>query len=209
MNGYFVIMEKKLKIAITGGIGSGKSALADYLFSKNIKVINADKIAKELLAGDAAIKNKIIKAFGEESYHDNGPNKKYLAEKVFSDPAKVLKINSIIHPAAIKKIAALNEEYLKTDNIVFTEAALIYEAEMQDMFDFIILIRSDENTRIERVIARDKFNREEILKRIENQYSDEEKAGASDFVIENNSTLEDLYKKADFLLLLFKNMCAS
>ncbi|HEX2981953.1 MAG TPA: dephospho-CoA kinase, partial [Ignavibacteriales bacterium] len=152
---------------------------------------------------------KIIKAFGEESYKDGVPDRKYLAEKVFSDPAKVLKINSIIHPAAIKKIAALNEEYLKTDNIVFTEAALIYEAEMQDMFNLVILLRSDESVRIDRVAGRDNFGRDEILKRMKHQYSDEEKAGAADFVIENNSTLEDLYKKADFLLLLFNNMCAS
>ncbi|HEX3072719.1 MAG TPA: dephospho-CoA kinase [Ignavibacteriales bacterium] len=200
---------KKLKIGITGGIGSGKSVLADYLVSKNFKVINADKIAKEILVQDAAVKNKIIKAFGEESYKDGAPDRKYLAEKVFSDPAKVLKINSIIHPAAIKKIAALNDEYLKTDNIVFTEAALIYEAEMQDMFDLIVLLRSDESVRIDRVAGRDKFGRDEILKRMKHQYSDEEKAGAADFVIENNSTLEDLYKKADFLLLLFNNMCAS
>jgi dephospho-CoA kinase len=205
----FITMGKKLKIAITGGIGSGKSALAEYITSKDFKVINADKIAKEILIEDAKVKEKIIKAFGEESYTAQGVNAKYLSDTVFSSPAKVDKINSIVHPAVIKKVEQLNAEYLKTESIVFTEAALIYEAEMQDLFNFIVLVKSDEETRIKRIIERDKKDREEILQRMQNQYSDEEKAGAADFVIENNSTLEDLHKKGDFLLVLFKNMCAS
>ena len=99
-----------LKIGITGGIGSGKSTFCKFLESKNYVVINADSLAKELLATNENIKQKIVEAFGPGSYKNGMPDKKYLAEKVFSDSQNVFRINSIIHPVVIERI---NDEFLK------------------------------------------------------------------------------------------------
>ena len=89
-------MKKKLKIAITGGIGSGKSSVSKIIESLGFPVIKADDVAKELMLKNGSIKKKIIKLFGKESFTEKGINTKYLADNVFSNKEKVGKINSII-----------------------------------------------------------------------------------------------------------------
>lgn len=99
---------KKLKIAVTGNIGSGKSTFCNYIESKGYKVLRADDIAKVLLVNDEDVKSDIISVFGPETFSGKELNKKFLAEKVFADPQKVQLINSIIHPAVLKN---LNEQF--------------------------------------------------------------------------------------------------
>lgn len=193
---------KKLKIAVTGGIGTGKSLFCEILEEKNFKVVKADNIAKELLATDKKIKQDIVKAFGEQSFTDEGPDVKYLAEKVFVDPEKVKKINAIIHPATILKINELMDEILKTDDFAFVESALIYEANMEDLFDYVIAVTASEETRFNRVMERDSVSKEEIERRMENQMSEQFKKDSADFSIDNNGTVEELKGKTDFLLNL-------
>ncbi|MGE5497647.1 MAG: dephospho-CoA kinase, partial [Syntrophothermus sp.] len=149
---------------------------------------------------------KITKAFGPESFVEGKPNVPYLAEKVFSDPAKVKRINSIIHPVVIRKIDSLMKSLLKKHDLVFVEAALIYEASMEEMFDHVVLITASEDVRISRIQQRDKSSAEEIKNRMENQISDDIKKTHADFTFENNSRLEDLYAKADFLIILLGSM---
>jgi dephospho-CoA kinase len=105
------MIEKKIKVAVTGNIGSGKSSFCNFLSEKGYPVINADAVSKNILSEDGEIKKKVIKEFGEESFVNNEINKKFLAEKVFSDPVKVLKINSILHPKVKNKIESLANEY--------------------------------------------------------------------------------------------------
>ena len=131
---------KKIKIAVTGGIGSGKSLFCNFLNQLGIPVISVDEVSKELLETDKDIRGKIIKAFGSESFNGNIANKKYLAEKVFSNPLNVITINSIIHPKVIKKVNILADEKLRSANIVAAEAALIYEADMEKYFDYVVLV---------------------------------------------------------------------
>lgn len=197
---------RKLKIGITGGIGSGKSTLSEYLRKKKFNVIDADSIAKKILVDDNNVKEKIIKSFGENSYRDNKLNTKYLAEKVFNDTQKVKKLNAIVHPAVIKKIEILTDESLEDNNIVFVEAALIFEAGMEEMFDYIITVSAEENTRIARTENRDKVSNEDIKDRMKNQYDEKYKVENSDFVINNDGDKEELFKKADFILILLKNL---
>lgn len=193
---------KARKIGVTGGIGSGKSVFCDFLKEKSLVVINADDLAKKLLASDGSIKNKIIENFGADAYKNGLPDKEFLAENVFSDPANVEKINSIIHPVVIKEIERLFDEYSVTEKIVFVEAALIYEAEMDDLFDYIVLITADEKIREERKNKYDNMSAEEFRKRLNNQIPDSEKKKAADFVFENNTSKNDLKKKAEILLLM-------
>lgn len=191
-----------LKVAVTGSIGSGKSLFCKFLAGKGYRVINADDLAKELLANNEKIKSKIIKEFGKESYTNNGINRKFLAEKVFSFQVNVRKINSIIHPWVISEIKKIFDSLKGKEKIIFVEAALIYEAEMEGIFDYVVLITADENIRRERKANYDNMSEKEFGKRNSNQIPDSEKKKISEFIFENNSSQDELKKKAELLLTL-------
>jgi dephospho-CoA kinase len=197
---------KKLKIAITGSIGSGKSSFAEYLSSAGHPLLKADDISKEILASDESIRKKIIREFGDDSFKNGLPNKSFLAKKVFSDPENVVKINSILHPPVIKRINNEMEKLLETNNMVLVEAALIYEADMEELFDYVILITADEEIRQKRKTTLDNLSEEDFKNRSLNQIPDEEKKKRADFIFENNGTQDDLKKKAQLLLMLLNNI---
>ncbi|MGE5399112.1 MAG: dephospho-CoA kinase [Ignavibacteriales bacterium] len=199
-------MSKKLKVAVTGGIGSGKTEFCNFLHEKGFPVISADRAAKEVLAGDPAVREKIIDAFGLQSYAGSEVNTRYLAETVFSDPHKVKLINSIVHPVVIRIIKQKMKEYLKDNSMVFVEAALIYEAEMEELFDYVVLITARDEFKIKRTLERGNIPEKEIRKRIENQIPDEEKSEWADFTFENNMGLQELQQKAGILISLLKLM---
>ena len=181
---------KKLKVAVTGNIGSGKSSFCKFLEEMNYKVIKADDVAKDLMVNDNSIKGKIIKNFGDSAYEGNELNKKYLAEKVFSNQSNLHKINEIVHPAVIKIVTQQMNEQLKDSNIVFHEAALIYEADLEELFDIVVLITADPRVRMERKKNQSGLSAEEFTKRESNQIPEEEKMKRADFVFTNNEYFE-------------------
>lgn len=189
---------KKLKIAITGSIGSGKSAFSKFIREKGFTVLDADEISKKILAEDEEVRAMVIREFGPDSFAGNEINKKYLSEKVFSDPENVFKINSILHPPVIAKVNYLMDRELEKSDKVFAEAALIYEAEMEEMFDYVVLVVSGKEERYRRKSSL--MQREDFEKRDFNQIPDEEKKKRADFIFENNGSLEELKHKADLLL---------
>lgn len=195
-----------MKIALTGGIGSGKSLVSDIIMEQGFDVINADKLAKEILLTDETVKSKIIKEFGKDSYTPEGINTKYIAEKVFINPLNVKKINSFVHPPTIKKIETLAAEILKTKKMVFVESALVYEANLEDLFDYVLLVTAEDELRIKRVMERDKVSEEEVKVRMQNQITEKEKRALADFVIENNSTITDLKNKVKFFTSIFESI---
>ena len=192
---------KKIRVAITGGIGSGKSTFAEYLSSKGYAVINADDISKDILSFDEKVKKKIIKEFGSNSYKDGKLDQKFIASQVFSNPSNLNKLNSILHPQVIKKIENLISTKYKEENIVFIEAALIYEADIEEMFNYVILITADFDVRLKRSLESGKFSEDDFIKRDNNQIPQEEKEKRADFIFSNNGSKNDLIKKADLLLL--------
>lgn len=196
----------KLKIAITGGIGSGKSVFSNFLSGNNYPVISVDNVSKEILGSDEEVKAKVKKEFGNESFKNGEINKKFLADKIFSNPQNVIKINSIIHPKVIEKVNILISEKLKRFDLVFAEAALIYEAEMEKYFDYVVLITAEDKLRLKRKVQFDNFTEEQFLKRDENQIPDSEKRKQADFIFENNGSLNDLKLKADLLLKILRGL---
>ena len=190
------------KVAITGNIGSGKSEFCKILSEKGYYVINADELSKELLITNKEIKSKIIKAFGSESYINNEINKKFIAEKAFSSPANVQKINSIIHPVVVSEVKKIFNEKEGKEKIIFVEAALIYEADMENIFDYVVLITANEEIRKERKIGNNNMSADEFEKRNMNQIPDSEKKKRSDFVFGNNTSLIALKSKAELLIIL-------
>jgi dephospho-CoA kinase len=194
------------KVAVTGSIGSGKTSFCKYLVEKGYPVIIADDVSKDILATDSDVKKQIISEFGNKSYTNGQVNKQYLAETVFSNPEKVVRINSILHPRVIDKIVSLIRNLSDKNKIIFVEAALVYEADMEFLFDHVVLITADEETRKKRKVELDKFTEKDFLKRNENQIPDEEKSKRADFVFINNGSKEDLLRKADLLITILKGL---
>ncbi|AFN73306.1 putative dephospho-CoA kinase [Melioribacter roseus P3M-2] len=194
-------MKEKLLIGITGGLGAGKSVAGKYIESKGYPVILSDALAKDLMKNDPSVKKKLVRLFGDDIYIKGELNTGLLAEKIFNSSELLSKVNSIVHPPTIEATLNLAEKYFKKHDIVFVESAILYEAGMEDLFDFVILIYSHEKLRIERAMKRG-LSKEDALRRMENQMKDELKKKRADFVIENNSTIEELHKKLDFVLNL-------
>jgi dephospho-CoA kinase len=197
---------KKLKVGLTGSIGSGKSSFAEYLSGKGYPVLKADDISKEILSTNTNVQKRVIKAFGEKSFKNGVPDKKYLADNVFSSIDKVQLINSILHPLVLTRLEREMDEILKTNEIVFAEAALIYEADMEDMFNYVVLIAADEPVRKKRKNLQDNIPDADFVKRNMNQIPDEEKKKRADFIFENNGSIEELHNKADLLLVMLKSL---
>ena len=201
-------MPKKLKIAVTGGIGSGKSSVCEIFHSNGYPVLYADDISKEILSTNESVKEKIVKEFGNESFIEDKPNHKFLSESVFSDDKKVQKINSILHPPVIEKIVFLMEQELKQNKMVFVEAALIYEAKMENLFDYVIVVTAPDETRIKRVMESKGLTKEEVINRMSKQIPQEKKKSLADFVIQNDKTKNELIDKTEFILKLLKTIAS-
>ncbi len=182
-------------VGLTGGIGSGKTTVLS-LFEKKQNVVTyiADAKAKWLMQNATEVKNKLIQAFGQESYKDNTLNREYLSQIVFYNPEKLKELNSIIHPAVKKdfeEFAALNR-----DKIIIYEAAILFEHNSENRFNFIISVSSNKNDRVNRVIKRDNIQKGEVISRIKNQLSDTQRNLQSHYIIFNNS-IEELESKVD------------
>lgn len=173
-----------LKIGLTGGIGSGKSTAAQIFELLDIPVYYADLEAKRLMNEDAALISGIKKIFGEQAYSNYSLDRKYISAIVFSDPAKLELLNAIVHPAT--KGDAERWMLSQTSPYAIHEAALIFEAKVNDRLDYVIGVSSPEELRIQRAMNRDKVDREEVIKRMERQLNEETKMSKCDFILIND-----------------------
>lgn len=197
---------KNFTVAITGGIGSGKSTFSEFLCGKGYPIIFADDLSKQLLKNSKKVNKEIIELFGSSTYIGKEINTDFLANEVFSDPHKLQKINSILHPKVILQITQEVEKLKKNNKLVFVEAALVYEANIEKLFDYVVLIAAEEEIKKQRTVKSKKFSSEEIDRRIQNQIKDEEKSKQADFIFFNNTTINDLKIKADLLLMTLNSL---
>jgi dephospho-CoA kinase len=184
-------------IGLTGGIGSGKTMIAKYMKSLGIPVYIADDEAKKIMKSNEVL-NEIRKEFGNTIFDEEKLNNVKLAQFVFNNSAKLEKLNAIVHPLVKKHF---DKWLLKHKNspLIVKEAAILFESGSYKYCDFIITVTAPIETRIQRVLERDKTDRESILKRIQNQWTDEERVLKSDFVIQN-STIKDTENQVDEIL---------
>jgi dephospho-CoA kinase len=178
-------------VGLTGGIGTGKSVVASLFVQLGIPVYNSDNKAKWLMNNNDSLKDELVEAFGVNTYGDGVLNKTYLSNLVFNDSEKLKKINEIVHPY----VRIDFEEWLNHNSsvpYVIKEAAILIESGAYKQVDSILLVLSDLENRIARVLQRDNVKREDVLARIKNQLSDEEKQKFSDYTIDNNSSLLEL-----------------
>ncbi|OYW81349.1 MAG: dephospho-CoA kinase [Sphingobacteriia bacterium 28-36-52] len=173
-----------LSIGLTGGIGSGKSIVAQIFRTLGIPVLDADALAKKIMQENKEVKNQIIAAFGGESYNQQGLNRSYISNIVFKDPYQLQLLNSIVHPATIEA----GKIWASQQNAPYTikEAALFFESGSAEGMDIIIGVYAPDALRIQRVIQRDQINREEVLNRMNHQISQSIKMKLCDRVIIND-----------------------
>ncbi|MDP2088111.1 MAG: dephospho-CoA kinase [Flavobacteriaceae bacterium] len=179
-------------IGLTGGIGSGKTTVMKMFQELDIPVYIADVEAKKLMQTLGILKYELIANFGELAFKNGVLNTSYLAEIVFSDAEKLKKINQIVHP----KVRAHFQQFkaLQNSNYIIFENAILFENGFDNLCDYIITITAPLEDRIKRVQQRDGLNRAQILSRVNNQWSDEQKIKKSHFIIEN-SNLKETQKK--------------
>ncbi len=189
-------------VGLTGGIGSGKSTVANLFRELGVPVYDSDKEAKLLMNTSDKIKKALVKLLGKESYIDGKLNRTYISDKVFTNPELLAELNAIVHPQV--KIhfkawcAQQNYKYL------IQESALIFENKSQNNYDKIILVTAPLEIRVARVVKRDNSSKDAVLQRVNNQLLDSEKIDFSDFIIENidiKSTTESIKKVHDQLLI--------
>jgi dephospho-CoA kinase len=177
---------KKLKIGITGGIGSGKTTVCKIFETLSIPVYYADDRAKALMVEDKTLINKVKQAFGENAYLPDGTlNRAHISQIAFTNPLKLTELNAAVHPAVLQD----GEKWHKAQKGVpytLKEAALLYETGSDAVLDKIIMVSTPINIRIERVLLRGGLTREEIEARIAKQMPDEEKMKKADFIIYND-----------------------
>ena len=175
-----------LKVGLTGGIGTGKTFVAEIFSTLGVPVFFADREAKKAYQ-DEEIVQKIIKTFGESILGEEGIDFIKLSSLVFSDKLLLEKLNHIIHPFAIDAF----ENWLKghTEAVyVIMESAILFESGYNTLFQKIITVVAPEELCIERVITRDKVSRNRVLERMSFQIPNDLKAGRSDFIIYNNNS---------------------
>ena len=194
-------------LGLTGGIGSGKSTVAAYFKELGVPVYDSDREAKILMTEDADMRAEIIAIFGSEAYVDNTLNRVYISSKVFGDPELLERLNSIVHPRVrshfTQWVAAQDAPY------VLQEAAILFENGAHKQLDAMILVWAPKETRIQRVMERDNVDRDAVLARMENQWSDTETTALADYIIENIDRSETQRQVARIHSELLENMGVS
>ena len=182
-----------IKLGITGNIASGKSLVESFLQEEDIVAIDSDKIVHDLLENDQRIINEVYRLFKSEGIDVRNEKSTISREKVgkivFRDKEKRKKLEDIIHPVVQKRIERFFNEN-QDKKLVAVTVPLLFEANMQDMFDYIVIVTVDRNTQIERLMQKRNLSKEEALCRINAQMPQEEKAQKSDFIIDNSGSIE-------------------
>src|SRR5690625_1764244 len=175
-------------IGLTGGIGSGKTTVARMFEEYGIPVYIADDEAKSLMHTSHVIRHELQDLLGEEVYKDGELNRAYMADKIFNDKTLLEKVNQIVHPRVEEHFQEWKKEHQAPYCI--KEAAILFENDGYKRCDKTILVVANEEERIKSVMIRDKVNREKVIERMENQWSDEKKIPLADYILKNEDLIE-------------------
>ncbi len=190
-----------LKIAITGGAGSGKTSVCNRFIELGIKVLNSDTLARKAVTTGSPAYEKIVNHFGREVLLSNGTlNRQMLRNIIIKDDNARIALEKITHPEITKlmnqKIAQAKKD---GDDIVLVEVPLLFELGMENHFDLVIVVSADHKLRVKRLMDRDNISHDEAKDLINVQMSEEEKVKRTEFVIINDNTKEQLIKSVDLL----------
>lgn len=193
--------KKSIFIGLTGGIGSGKTTAAHCFSELGAEVFDADKISRDALELNGPCIGKTVEKFGSGILNEDGSiNRKILAEIIFSSEEKRLELNNIIHPYVIHEL--LRCAYLSSKSLIVFDVPLLYECGLDKQMNCNVAVCAEREKRITRVMERNGFSRNEVIRRISAQATIERRFPEADYVLYNNGTkeelkiqVEDVYKK--------------
>ncbi len=185
-------------IGVTGGIGSGQSTVCNIFKRLGCKIINVDEKAKQVIKKNKTVQNEIKKEFGNKVFFRDGTlNRKLLASIAFEDENKTQLLNRIVHPRMVADVVEEMESARFSGRypLIIVDAALIYEISIEKLFEHVIVVFSNQNQRVKRVMQRDNVKKEEVMARMDRQIPLVEKQKWADYVIDNRGEIADLEKQ--------------
>lgn len=174
-----------IKLAITGGIGCGKSVVSHIMDVMGVPVYDCDRRAKEIMVTDASIVKGLKRMFGDSCYNDDGTlNRHFIASRIFTDDNNIERVNSLVHPAVKRDFEkwAAGKEY----PVVAVETAVLYESGMIESVDKVLVVWADKETAIRRTMKRSGMSRNQVLSRMQKQVSSDELLLLTDYSIYND-----------------------
>jgi len=172
-------------LGLTGGIGSGKSVVAELLQLMGVPVYDSDERTKTLYDTDEDLKKALVKLFGESVYEGGQLNRQKLADCIFSDSAALYAVNALVHPIVDRDFRNWAMTH-QTASLIVQETAILFESGLSEQYDAIVCVSAPEALRISRVCQRSGMTSEAVLDRMKNQLSEEERLLRSDFIIVND-----------------------
>ena len=173
-----------IQIGLTGGIGAGKTSIAKVLEHMGYPVFYSDTEAKKLYDDHPILKEQMIALFGKELYQNGHFQKNILAQQLFQNPILKEKVTELVHPLVREAFEQWASQ--QHTNMVFNEAAILFETGAYQQFTATILVVAPEDLRIQRVISRDQLTEQEVRNRINQQWTDAQKKALTPYVIEND-----------------------
>jgi dephospho-CoA kinase len=189
-----------IKIGLTGGIGSGKTTVCKIWQKCGAYVINADDLAKQVMASNSVVKQKLVETFGEGAYHSDGSlNREHLAEQAF-EKGRVDELNEIVHPHIPREVEmVMQEAEAQGYPMLIYEAILLLKGLENYQLDFIVMVLADRQKRLRWVQQRDGRPAESIINRMNIQPDFASLTGSADFIIHNDGSFSDLEQNASNL----------
>lgn len=177
--------QKKIRIGVTGGIGSGKSYVLQCIAAKGFPIYSTDEAAKRLMVNSQQIRDGLVSLLGEDVYLPNGQlNKALVATYLFQGEGYAQKINSIVHPEVAKDF--LQWSSIQQNKVVFMECAILYETGFDALVDEVVLVSAPKDVRIRRVVARDGLSAEDVLNRMASQMQEDDRIARVHYIIKND-----------------------
>lgn len=176
---------KSLAIGLTGGIGSGKSLIANIFRVLGIPIFVADDVGRNLMDSDVSLRRELIQLFGQQIEHNGKLNRVLIASKVFADKNLRTDLNQLIHPRVRAAFVAFKAAHSSAPYTI-QEAAILFETGGYKLMDANILVLAPEELRLQRAISRDKTSAEAVVKRMAAQWKDEKKQELADYLIDNS-----------------------
>lgn len=194
-------------VALTGGIAAGKSTISDRLAEHGVLIIDADQVAREVVAPGTETLAKISQRFGQEVVHPDGTlNREALGSVVFSDPAARQVLNDLVHPAVRHRSQELFEKAHRDhpDRVVVYAVPLVAEAKRRDEFDLVVLAHAPHELRIARLVEYRGMTESEAAARVDAQASDDERLAIADIVVDSSGERSNTLLAADQLATALK-----
>lgn len=180
-----------MKVGLTGGIGAGKSTVADLFSQKGAVVIRSDELARQVIEPQTPGFEQVVARFGKEFVNSEGYiDRAKLAQVVFHDDAALKDLENIIHPMVRNKTNQIIEQQT-AETIIVNEIPLLLEKKMESLFDFLVIVISSEKNRLERLTQRG-LKKDQVIARMAKQVCDEDRKAAADFLIVNDGNLDQL-----------------